>query len=110
MTKSSAKNIIVFVCSCAFICLLFIALIRNASGYKHISFTTFLEFISNPPAIIPNVNISDFAITGSWGAFNFLKNFFNIFAQLIGIVVWFASSVLNLFAYAFYFIRYIFQI
>lgn len=107
-TKLKAKNIILFVGSSLLILLLFIALIRNANGYEHITFTNFLDYISESPKVIPTLSISDFAITGSWGVFNDLKNFLNIFTQLFGIIVWFGSSILNIFLYAFYFLKFIF--
>lgn len=106
--KVKAKSILLFVASSIFVLLLIIALIRNVNGYNHISFSSFLDYLSNSPKVIPLLSISDFTITGSWGLFEFLRNFLNIFTQLFGIIIWFGSSIINIFLYAFYFLRYIF--
>lgn len=107
--KGKAKNIILFTGSFIMILLLFIALIRNAQGWQHLTFSGFLEYLTTSPTIIPSFSITDFAIVSDWGLFNGLKDFLNIFTQLFGIIVWVCSSIINVLLYLFYFLRFIFR-
>lgn len=84
------------------------ALIRQSAGLSDISFGGFLNYISNTPSFIPRLNITKFGIVGDWGLFEGLKNFFNIFAKMFGIIIYLGESLLNMLLTLFYFLRYIF--
>ena len=107
--KGKAKNIILFTGSCIMILLLFIALIRNAQGWQHLSFSSFLDYLTTSPTIIPSFSVTDFAIVSDWGIFNFFRDFFNIFTQTFGVLIWICSSIFNVLLYLFYFVRFIFR-
>lgn len=102
-----AKNILFFVFGCVLIVLLSASLIRNSNNSSSISFTSFLEYLSNSPDFSLSVSISDFRIVADWGFFNSLRDFFNIFTVSFGFIVWFFTSVVNCLIYAFYFLRFL---
>lgn len=90
------------------ICILTVMLFRDLNNAPtSITFNSFLDYISNVPEM-KFVNISDFAITGSWGAFNFLKDFFNLFTKFIGFTIWLGQNVYNLLIWLWYIVSYIF--
>lgn len=69
---------------------------RRANSGVDLSFNGFLSMLSNSNSYSINVNISDFSINADWGLLNGLKNFFNVFANIFGVVVWLGSNLLNL--------------
>lgn len=107
-----AVNIIYFVIGIFLLLLIFIALIRAGQGMlgSNLTFSGLLNFLSNSPAVIAPVNISNFFISSDWGIFNVFRNFFNIFSGLFGVIVWLATNIINIFAYIFYFVRFVFNI
>lgn len=74
-----------------------------------VNFTGFLEFLSNLNSVDINVSVSNFVIGGDWGVFEFLRNFFNIFAQLFGVIVWLFSNIVNVLNYVLQFIFFLFS-
>lgn len=89
--------------------LLFVSLFRKANNGSDISFASFLDWLSNLNTFQFNVNIQDFFIYGNWGVFDFLRNFFNIFTGLFGVIVYLFSNLLNLFIYLTQFIVFLYS-
>lgn len=92
------------------ILILFIRLFWRLRGSSNtLNFTGFLKFLSNLNSVdIGAVNINSFVVGGDWGVFNFLRNFFNIFANLFGVVVWLSANVINVIRYLVAFIQFLF--
>lgn len=83
------------------ICLFLVVIIfiinvfRVVNGSKDVSFTGFLNWLSNLNFKGVTINISDYKIGDDWGLFNGLRDFFNIFAQASGVIAWLGANVLN---------------
>lgn len=80
---------------------------RVNDSSNQLTFSSFLQFLSNLNSVEVTFNIDTFRITADWFAFNFLRDFFNIFANIIGILVWFFVNVYNVFQYFFQFVRFL---
>lgn len=90
--------------------LLFVNLFRllNGSADASVSFAGFLEYVSNCPTIHFQSSLNSFTITGSWGVFDFLRSFFNVFGAILGVLVYLFNSLLNMLMYVGYFLGYLF--
>ena len=83
------------------------SIIRISFGESSITFTTFLEYISN----VPTIEIDYFIlgeITNDWGIFNIFKDLFNNISAFISFLAWFGINAVNGLGYVFYFVRFIF--
>lgn len=94
---------------CLVVLLLTATLLRFFGGENTAppTFTGLVEYMQDAPQVNFG-KFSDYRITSSWGAFNFLRNFFNWFTSMISIGVWLAQSFINLLLYAVYFVQYLF--
>ncbi len=81
---------------------------RKLSGGDVVSFSSFLNWLGSVDSFSINVSISDFMIYSSWGAFNFLRDFLNIFAGMFGVIVYLCSNLINLIIFAGQFLRFLF--
>lgn len=79
------------------------------NGSSNLSFAGLLDWFSNLNSVEVNVDVGNFFIGGDWGIFDGLRNFFNIFAQAFGVIVWLFSNILNLLLYLVSFVRFIFS-
>lgn len=73
-----------------------------------LSFESFLTYLSNAPAVVPNFSVSDFSITGDWGWFDFFRRFLNIFTGIFGVSCFLADYIMRVLNYFFYFIKFLF--
>lgn len=96
---------VLFIILCA---LLIGNFIRKLSSGANLSFSSFLNWLGNVDYFQLNIKISFFTIKGSWGAFNFLRNFFNIFANLFGVVVYMCSNLISLISFLTQFFAFVF--
>lgn len=93
-----------------FVIICFVLLInigRILFNGSSVTFSGFLDFVSNTNFSQINVNIRDFTIVSDWGLFNFLKDFINIFASLMGVTFFMVSNLLNLLLFILNFVVYI---
>lgn len=69
-------------------------LLNNANS--EFSFTTqgFLEFLQNITTKTINIRYPKLDITANWGAFNFLRNFINVFANILEILVYLGQNII----------------
>lgn len=79
-----------------FAILLVILLVKTASGFEPITFTSLLEFLSSVKKVFVDFSIGDFTITADWGLFDGLRDFLNIPMSMIGIVVFVGKSLVNI--------------
>lgn len=81
--------------------------IRISLNADTFTFTAFLEYISNAPAVdISFVELWN--LGGNWGVFEFLRNFFNMFGSVLSFLVWLGKNIISVLQYVFYFVRFIF--
>ena len=99
-----------------FASLVVFALIRTARCYDIVYFSSFLDFISTNDfsTYFSQFNyqissgITDWTIRTDWGLFNFLRDFFNLFSNVIGFVYWLFSNLIYAVMFLLKFIAYIF--
>lgn len=73
-----------------------------------VSFTSFLQYLGNAPDVVPSFSITDFEIKESWGIFNFLRDFFNPFVNLMGFAAWVTLMFVRCLYFLFYLLRFFF--
>lgn len=92
-----------------FVLLVIACIISLYSGDGNIpTFGGLLSALEDVPTVSFVDTFNDLTIRSSWGAFNFLRNFFNWFTSMLSIGTWLAQSFINLLVYAFYFVKYVF--
>lgn len=93
-----------------FTILFIVSYVRSLVGAGEITFTSFLEFIQTVPEVSFATNFIDLTILGDWGVFDFLRNFLNIFTNLISVIVYLFGGLVQLLLYVVYIVRYLFLI
>ena len=107
--KNDANNKMTFnIFVVIFVFLLVIALIRKLSSAESLTFTGFLEMLSNAPQISFDLNLSSFQLGGNWGIFDFLRSVINIFGSILGFIIFLIQNLINFCSYLIYFIEFIF--
>ena len=93
-----------------FTILFIVSYVRSLVGAGEITFTSFLEFIQSVPEVSFASNFIDLTILGDWGIFDFLRNFLNIFTNLMSVIVYLFGGLVQLLLYVVYIVRYLFLI
>ena len=107
--KNDANNKMTFnIFVVIFVFLLVIALIRKLSSAESLTFTGFLEMLSNAPQVSFDLNLSSFQLGGNWGIFDFLRSVINIFGSILGFIIFLIQNLINFCSYLIYFIEFIF--
>lgn len=106
--KTGFKRIIISVLFVFLFALLVINLFRRINNGTNVSFNGFLDMLSRSNSFSITVNISDFTINGNWGLIDGLRQFFNVFAQIFGVLVWLGSNLINLILFLGQFLSYLF--
>lgn len=104
------KKIIYHVLFLFLLVILIISLFRRVLGGSYISFNGFLDYLSSVHGVSVDINISDFSIPGNWGVIDGLRQFFNIFAKMFGVIVWLASNLVNLILFVAQFVSFVFAV
>lgn len=105
MSKSS--KIILRVLLIVSVCLVLLALIRTINGGTPVTFSGFLEYVSNCPNITSRAWL-DYTIYADWGVFNFLRDFLNIFTSLFSVLLYVFANLVQIVLYVGYFVSFIF--
>lgn len=84
-----------------------VSVVRNGSN-SNLSFTGFLSFLSTLNTVQINISYTDFLIGGNWGIIDNLRQFFNVFAGVFGVLIWLTSNIVNVLLYIISFIRFVF--
>lgn len=95
----------------AFVVILFLfaTIVRfNGGDFSAPTFTGFLEMLSNSEVITPTFSIIPNPEFGSWGIFNFLRDFIQFNIQIINFVGWICQSLTACVQYIFYFCKWLF--
>ena len=89
--------------------ILVFSIIRTTFGGSSVTFSSFLDYISNVPQIkITNVNIMH--IGGDWLIFDGFRQFLNTIMSIANFGVWFTTQLLNGLSYIFHFVRFLFVV
>lgn len=85
--------------------LLVINVFRNVfnagSASVQVNFTGLLNSLSSYPQISFTNYLNSYVITADWGLLNGLRNFFNIFAHMIGLIVFLAVNLTSMLSFVF---------
>lgn len=86
---------------------LILSVMKFCFNGSSVSFAEFLEYVSKTPQI--DVSYQKYAIVlGDWGAFNFLKYFFEALATIINVGVWLCRNIANLLVVITYYVTFLF--
>ena len=91
-SEFSAGNIILTI----FLVIFIIAVARSLLGSAPMTFKGFLTSITEVPSIDISTQVIDFAIGGSWGAFDFLRVFINSFVMILNFSIFIIEMLINL--------------
>lgn len=72
---------------------------------SNVTFKGFIEFLANAPQIDVSWSLVDLTIYGDWGAFNFLRIFFNWFTDMFEVMISFFGMIIQSLGYIFYFVK-----
>lgn len=89
---------------------LIVSLFRRILGGNSLTFNGLLDYLSNTQGVSIDINISNFSIGGNWGIVDGLRQFFNIFAKLFGVLVWLGSNLINLILFLAQFVSFVFAV
>lgn len=85
------------------------AFFKKSQGGSVLSFSSFLDWLSNRSSFKISINISDYFIGGDWGLFDGFRNFLNIFAQLSGCLAWLGANLINIIIFLAQFLLFLFS-
>lgn len=89
--------------------ILFISILwRVRGGQTNLTFTGFLDWLSNLNYVDIDLSFVNMRIGGDWGWFDFMRNFLNIFASVFGVICWLFGNLLNVCLYVLDFLRFLF--
>lgn len=97
-------NVIAFI----FIVIFIICFARVLLDAPPLTFGGFLSTVTDAPAISVNTSLINFTITGSWGAFDFLRIFINTFISILNFIYFLVTLLINLVLSLIWVVGYIF--
>lgn len=80
--------------------LLILNFARKLKGGADLSFRAFLNWLGTIEAFNVKLNISAWTIGGSWSGFNWLRNFFNMFGSVFGVIFFLGANLISLISFA----------
>lgn len=94
-----------------FCILLVFLLFRKFMGNSNIpTFSSFLEMLTTVKTPeVPFVSFSFTSITASWGVFDFLKDFLNLFVDAFNVILFLINGLISLASYVMFFCRWLFM-
>lgn len=90
--------------------LFIVSYVRSLFGASDLTFTSFLEFIQSVPQVSFSNTFIDMTILGDWGIFEFLRQFINIFTNILSVLIFLFGGLVQLIMYLVYLLRYLFLI
>lgn len=94
-SSSSVPSVAPLIFGVIFLIFFLVAFIKGTFTGSNLTFTGFLNFLSDCPRVFNNFSLLDFTITGDWGLFDGFRNFLNIFTGLFSIIVFACKSLIN---------------
>lgn len=73
-----------------------------------LTFTSFLQFLSEQGQNFNFVSFVDYSITSDWLVFNFLRDFLNIFIQIFNVAIYLSKLFIQLIVFTFNFVKFLF--
>lgn len=95
--------------SCLLLFLAVVGFLTNGGGVNA-SLQSFMSALSRAPVVSTEwcQSLVSFTIQGDWGAFDFLKEFFNSFVGFVGVFGYLAVGIAQALVFCAYFVAYIF--
>ena len=105
--RSSFGRIIIHILFIFIVCLIFINVFRHVNGFNgsNFGFDNLLSNLSSIKSLQIQFDISSFQIGGNWGIVDGIRHFFNAFATILGVLIWFGSNLINLISFLLQFLR-----
>ena len=88
--------------------LLILNFARKLRSGADLSFGAFLNWLGNVKSFNINVNISAWSIGGDWGIIDGLRKFFNMFANMFGVIFYLCANLIYLISFIAQFIAFVF--
>lgn len=108
--RSSFGRIILHILFWFVVLLIIVNLFRRVNGFAGSSFgfDNLLSNLSNSNSLQIRFDISSFNIGGNWGIVDGLRQFFNAFATILGVLIWLGTNLINLILFLAQFTRILF--
>lgn len=89
------------------ITLLVVNIFRRVNGFDGSNFglTNLLSNLSSSNSLQIQFDISSFQIGGNWGIVDGIRQFFNAFATILGVLIWLGTNLINLILFLAQFVR-----
>lgn len=71
--------------------------------FSDITFSGFLNWISNAPEFDVSWSLVDLTIYGDWGIFNFLRSFLNFFTDIFEVIIFLFGMIVKSLQFVVYF-------
>lgn len=96
--RSSFGCIILHILFWFVVLLVIVNLFRFVNGFTGSNFglTNLLSNLSNSNSLQIQFDISAFQIGGNWGVVDGIRQFFNAFATILGVLIWLGTNLINL--------------
>lgn len=108
--RSSFGRIILHILFVFVVCLIVINIFRSVNGFAGSSFgfNNLLSNLSRTDTLQLRFDISSFQIGGDWGIVDGVRQFFNAFATIFGVLIWLGTNLINLILFLAQFVRILF--
>ena len=105
--RNSFGRIILHILVWFVVLLIIINLFRRVNGFvvSSFGFDNLLSNLSNFDSLQIRFDIASFQIGGNWGIVDGIRQFFNAFATILGVLIWFGSNLINLILFLLQFLR-----
>lgn len=105
---SALKPMFSFLLGFFAIALLMINYAHTANGLGNVTFSGFLQWLSQVNTFPLKVDISSYGVSGNWGLLEGVRLFFDSFAKLFGVVIYLGANVINVLLFFAQFLYFIF--
>lgn len=105
--RSSFGRIIIHILFIFYVCLIIVNVFRHVNGFSGFSFgfDNLLSNLSSTETLQIKFDISSFQIGGNWGIVDGIRQFFNAFATILGVLIWLGTNLINLILFLAQFVR-----
>lgn len=69
---------------------------KTYGGGEPLTFTGFLDWLSNREDISINIDVTQIGVSGDWGIFNWLRVYFDFMAKSAAVIAWLSANVVNI--------------
>lgn len=91
-----------------FVSMFVINIFRSTASSTPVTFTGFLDFVSNTQPLIPNWSFASGGVGGDWGLFEGFRYLINFVYSGLRFVAWLGTQAINVVAYLGQFLAFVF--